>query len=825
VKKRENKKQAFPGGTLSKKHRPSLSYAPFRTSLLVILAIAVFIGIFWIINEYQTYRESIDNIRHNYQELYRMRVEEEVDNVLDFIEHRRALAGRRVENELREKVQSAYTIASHIYRMYREKYSVVQLRSMVAEILRPVRWDNGLGYYFIGRLEQDTIDLFADDPFLEGQALREVKNHLYGPVAGDIMTMVREKGAGIYHYRPRKEITTDDSFPGISFIKYFKPFDWYIGAGISNEAMEKNLQEEILATVQDMRFADNGQIFCFRFDGTIISHRNNNFIGRSITELTGERGEAYGQAMLKTGLQDKSGGHIRCSAPGISPEKGRQRLCFVKAYPDWNWIVVADMSMDAMDKAIRDETRTYTTISFKNVFIFIGLFGVAVMLLLSAAYYHSRKIQHGLSLFTDFFRKAAHTQVKIPETELTFSEFEDLAGLANTMVDDRIEQERILRRDELRLDTLLQLGTMDEFDIKDKYDFVLHRIIRITGSESGYIMLVNHTRTHATLCSMVTIGNGQVGLDPDHDTLPRLLADCGLCGSCIVRNKVCIINEQNIACQHMPYPYEQNIARRMDIPISTDGQIVLTAGVCNSAKAYDDSDVRQMTMLLEGLWLHVLKTCSEKEMVKLERQVIAIGEEERSRIGRDLHDDLGSHLSGVEILSKVLQQKLEKQSPDQARQLGTIRNLIREAIEKTRRLSRGLYPVHVIEHGMEAAIEELLAEIEQRYAVQCSLDFDQQAEPLAANIAPHVYYIIREAVFNAVRHGRPDTIQVVILRKYNRLSVTIIDDGQGMDGQDRKKGLGLYTMQYRAKAIGATLDIRPGGQTGTIVTLSGEVFA
>jgi len=818
-------KHTFPGTALLKKRRPSLSYAPFRASLLVILTIAVFIGIFWIINEYQTYRESIANIRHNYQELYRMRVQEEVENVLDFIEHRRSLADRRIENKLRSNVQTAYPIASHVYRMYREKYTVPELRSMVTEILRPIRWDNGLGYYFAGRLEKGTIDLFADNPFLEGQALGQVNNQTYAPIARKITLTLKEKGAGIYHYRPLKENVMDDGFPDISSIKYFKPFDWYIGAGISNEAMEKNLQEEILATIQDMRFGKNGQIFCFRLDGTIISHQNNNFIGRSITELTGSRGEAYGKAMLQTGMQNGAGGHIPYNAAKGYAEKEWQRLCFVKAYPDWNWIIAADMSMDAMDMAIRDETLTYTNLSFKNVFIFIGLFGVAVMLLLSAAYYHSRKIRHGISLFTEFFRKAAHTQVKIPETELTFAEFKDLAGLANTMVDDRIEQERILRRDELRLDTLLQLGTMDEFDIKDKYDFVLHRIIRITGSESGYIMLVNNGRTHATLCSLVTLGSDRSSPDSKHDTGPRLLDDCGVSGACVLRNEVSIINDHAQVGRHTLYPYDCDLKRRMDIPISTDGQIVLTAGVCNSTRAYDDSDVRQMTMLLEGMWLHVLKTCSEKEMAKLERQVIAISEEERSKIGRDLHDDLGSHLSGVEILSKVLQQKLEKQAPDQALQMATIRNLIREAIEKTRRLSRGLYPVHVIEHGMEAAIEELLAEIEQRYAVQCSLDFDQQAEPLAANIAPHIYYIIREAVFNGARHGRPQTIQVVIHRNSNRLAVTIIDDGRGMVGQDRKKGLGLYTMQYRAKAIGATLDIQPGEQTGTVVTLSGEVFS
>ncbi len=811
---------------MSKTRRPSLSSAPFRASLIVVLALALFIGMFWIINAYQTYRKNIANIQQNYQELYQTRVKEEVNNVLAFIEHRRSQADLRMENELRVKVQSAYTIASHIYQMYREEKNVAQLRSMVAEILRPIRWNNGLGYYFAGRLKDATIDLFADDPLFEEQRLGQGKNQAAIPVVQDIVKILKEKGAGIVLNSPVKAHLTDKNkkFPGIIFVKYFKPFDWYIGAGISKADMETKLQDEILATIQDMQFGGDGHILCFRFDGTIISHQNINFIGRSVTNLIDEQEKMYGQNMLDTGLQEGSGGHVLYRSANISSEDGRQRLSFIKAYPDWNWILAADISMDAMEKAIHDETLTYSKLSFKNALIFIGLLTVAVLFLLSMAYYHSTKIKHGISLFTDFFRKAAHTHVKIQDTDLAFSEFESLGRLANRMVDDSIQKERILRRNELRLDTLLQLGEMDSFDIKDKYDFVLHRIIQITDSDSGYIALVNIAQTHTTLCSQVTITTGMVGPVPEDDSGPRLLADCGLIGGCILQKKGSIANDCNQTCHTIPYPYEQEVQRRVDIPISNNNTIVLVAGVSDSDREYDNSDVRQMTMLLEGMWLHVLKTCSEKEMAKLERQVIAISEEERSKIGRDLHDDLGSHLSGVELLSKVLQQKLEKQAPEQAEQLATIRNLIREAIEKTSRLSRGLYPVHIIDHGLEAAIEELLAEVEQRYTLQCSLTFERCTEAFSANIAPHIYYIIREAIFNAARHAKPDIIRVEILCNDNYLSVAITDDGQGMTGLDRKKGLGLHTMQYRAKAIGATLDIRPGETNGTVVTLSGEVL-
>lgn len=810
---------------MSSRKLPSLAYAPFRASLVVILTIAVFIGIFWGVNEYKRYRERIDNIKQNFNALYENRTRKDIDNIVDFIDHRRQRTNQRIENELREKVQSAYTITSHIFSMYGEEKSLHQLRSMVTEILRPIRWNNNRGYYFAGRLKENTIDLFADNPFLEGHPLERLKDQTGRAIAPALIRIISEKKAGVYRCLLKKENFTGKNVPSILFIKYFEPFDWYIGAAVSNEAMEKLLQEDILTTLQEMQFGEDGHFICFRFDGTIISHPEKKNIGRSVADLVGARGEPVGRIMLETGLEHATGADIYYTAAPTSLEQGGQRLSFVKAYPAWQWILAADISMWTMEKAIEEETQNYASISFKNYLLFIILFLSSILLLLSFAYYHSVKIKRGIVLFTDFFRKAADNQVKIKKTELAFSEFEDLAGFANAMVDDRIEKERTLRRNELRLDTLLKLGEMDPFSIKEKYDFVLHRIIRITGSRHGYIALVNQPMTHLALCSSISMetGRGEVDLDDTSSSMP--LEESGLAGFCVLNKKMSIVNDNAADDSQTSFPYRHKVQRRIDVPLIYNSTVILAAGVCDGKGNYTAADMRQMIMLLEGMWLHIQKTCSEKEMAKLERQIIAISQEERSKIGRDLHDDLGSHLSGVELLSKVLQQQLEKKSLPLADQMATIRNLIRDAIEKTRRLSRGLYPVHVIEHGLEAALEELLTEIRQLYPVQCTLVFDSKVESLATDIAPHVYYIIREALFNAARHGQPDTLQVVIRRDINSLSVKIIDDGRGLMPRQNTRGLGLHTMQYRAKIIGGVLTIQPGKKTGTVVTLTGEVFS
>jgi signal transduction histidine kinase len=803
----------------------SLSSAPFYTSITVILSLIIFIGAFWLYNEYRAYRESIENIRENHESRYKGRLQEELGNVVDLIEYKRSQSDMMIENEIRQKVQTAYTISSHIYSLYKEEKSVDELRAMVVEILRPIRWNNGRGYYFTGRLSDGTIDLFADDPSFEGKKSLPAEDLEGRNVVDEFIRIVREKEAGIYRYNWAKRNDDGKAYPKISFVKYFKPFDWYIGAGMYIDDMEEMIQNDVLARVQKMKFGNDGKVFGFRYDGTIICNSDERRIGSSIRDLISTTGRQYGQELLHTGLEKDEGGFIGYTERRFPDDRISQRLSYVKAYRDWRWIFGTSMNMNEMEKAIDHETEIYKKIAFKNIFLFIVLCSFAVTLLLVAAYSYSLKIRHEISLFTDFFRKAADSKVKINDRDLLFSEFEELALLANRMVDDRIRKDLLLHRDELRLDTLLQLGKMEGHSIKDIYDFTLMRIVQITRSAEGYLALVNEAQSSVTICSHVRVEGDDADRHEENGALTQPLERGGFPGAAVLRKEPHICNDFSMTENSRIYPYSLEVKRHLDVPISNAGKIAIVAGVCNNQNDYDNSDIRQMQMVLEGMWLHILKVRSEKEMERLERQVIAVSQEERSQIGRDLHDDLGSHLSGVEMLSRVLQKKLETEAPEKAQQLGVIRNLIRDAIEKTRRLSQGLYPVHLIEHGMEASIEELVMEIENRFHITCTLLFDNRIVVVDNNVATHIYFIIREAVFNAARHGKPSRIDIVFKGIARKLNVQIADDGCGLDEMfNEKKGMGFHTMKYRAKAIGASLDIRPGDRGGTLVVLSGEVL-
>jgi signal transduction histidine kinase len=800
----------------------TLSSAPFYASLVVVTSLAVFIGVFWAVNEYQAYQESIDNIRTTYRLQYEGRVKEELVKVVELINYRKQQNELKVELDIRERVQAAYTLASHNYRLYKDEKSIAEIRSMVIELLRPMRWDDGRGYYFAGRVQSGLIDLFADEPYFEGKSAAEFQKVTGQDVIGDIVSIIQDKEAGLYSYTLIKPEFRGKSFQKIAFVKYFPPLDWFIGAGIYTEELEETLQNELLGRIRNIQFSKDGEIFCFRADGTILSSREERLIGRSVRDLVDINGLKYGEAFLETVQNNKKGGYVHYSVKRPSTGKTHQKLGFVQPYQDWGWVLGSTMFMDAMEQTIAAETEMYQRISFKNVFTFIIFFAIAVIFLLLSAFFYSHKIKQGINLFTNFFREAADANVTISNEDLVFREFEDLGRLANRMVDERIKNELLLHRDEQRLDTLLRLGMMEKYSLQEKYDFILRRIVQITRSEEGYLALVNVAQTHISICSYFVL-NEQNGEDRERELTPaRALEYGGLPGRAVTKKTAIIANSANLGIDDDIYPYRTAITRHLDVPIYNDGKIVIVAGVCNNKEKYDNSDIRQMTMLLDGMWLHVLNKSAEEELARLERQIIAISEDERSKIGRDLHDDLGSHLTGVELLSKVLQQQLREEAPERERQLGTIRNLIRDAIEKTRRLSHGLYPVHVVEYGLESAIEELVVEVEKIFKVNFDLSWKDRDMTLGKNTATHLYYIIREAVFNAARHGKPNNIGVYMRLENAGFMLKIVDDGTGYDGTPGATGLGFHTMKYRAKAIGATLTINSGKEGGTVISVTGE---
>jgi signal transduction histidine kinase len=202
----------------------------------------------------------------------------------------------------------------------------------------------------------------------------------------------------------------------------------------------------------------------------------------------------------------------------------------------------------------------------------------------------------------------------------------------------------------------------------------------------------------------------------------------------------------------------------------------------------------------------------------LEKEVLDISERERQKIGYELHDDLGQHLIGIDVMTKVLQDRLTPISDENARYAGEINHLVKDAIDKTRRLARGLCPVHLTSLGLEASLEDLAASTSAIFNISCIFRCPRHIPIRDNSLATHLYYIAKESMHNAIEHGKSSKIVMELLNNSGTVSLSILDNGGGIRDTTKAVGIGLRIMQYRARMIGAMLRIEsePGG--GTLVT-------
>jgi PAS domain S-box-containing protein len=207
------------------------------------------------------------------------------------------------------------------------------------------------------------------------------------------------------------------------------------------------------------------------------------------------------------------------------------------------------------------------------------------------------------------------------------------------------------------------------------------------------------------------------------------------------------------------------------------------------------------------------------ERKHLEKTILEISAMEQRRIGQDLHDGLGQHLTGIAFMSKVQEQKLMDKGLSEASDAAKIVELVNEAINKTRELARGLLPVLSDAHGLMSALQQRASEVEDLFGISCRFQCFTPVLIHDDTVATHLYYIAREAVNNAIKHGHAGQIVISLAADQQQGALTVRDDGCGIgDIAPGNKGMGHHLMNYRARMVGGSLEVQRVATGGTMVT-------
>ncbi len=204
---------------------------------------------------------------------------------------------------------------------------------------------------------------------------------------------------------------------------------------------------------------------------------------------------------------------------------------------------------------------------------------------------------------------------------------------------------------------------------------------------------------------------------------------------------------------------------------------------------------------------------------RLEGEILKVSEREQTRLGQDLHDDLGQQLTGIAILSQVLLSQLQEESHPAAKDAEQISRSLTESISTTRNLAKSFYPVELERGGLILALQDLALRTQLLSRVHCTVNaaadfrFETPTEI-------HLYRIVQESINNALKHGKATHIQIDCPRENGVSTLTVTDNGNGFKPPEpgEETGMGLHIFQYRAALIGARISVRRGTPDGCVVT-------
>ncbi|MDQ8188989.1 hybrid sensor histidine kinase/response regulator [Roseibacillus persicicus] len=209
----------------------------------------------------------------------------------------------------------------------------------------------------------------------------------------------------------------------------------------------------------------------------------------------------------------------------------------------------------------------------------------------------------------------------------------------------------------------------------------------------------------------------------------------------------------------------------------------------------------------------------------LEGQVLEATENERIRIGQDIHDDLCQRLAALKLKCSLIQASVSGSPEKQKELLAEASSDLQQATTLARGIAKGLSPVSLEAEGLMHALGELAEVTASRFGISCHFDCPDPVSVPNSTVATHLFRIAQELVNNAAKHAGPKEIQIGLHEHEGGIQLEVSNDGMPFQkSESSRRGMGLHFIQFRADSIGAGLSFIPGeipeGGTRALCTLA-----
>lgn len=213
---------------------------------------------------------------------------------------------------------------------------------------------------------------------------------------------------------------------------------------------------------------------------------------------------------------------------------------------------------------------------------------------------------------------------------------------------------------------------------------------------------------------------------------------------------------------------------------------------------------------------------SRTELRRLSRELLEIAERERTRLSREVHDQIGQALTGLKMDLTTTRRRLERSDVEGAQaSLTAAIDLVDDTVRIARRIALNLRPSLLDDFGLAAAVEWQLDDFAQRSGIrqQHAVDVDEAA--ISPAVATAAYRILNEALTNITRHAAASAVDVRLATDGSHLTLVVRDDGRGITKEEQSgpHALGLLGIRERARQLGGRVTVVGEHGRGTVLTL------
>ncbi|WP_164675283.1 bifunctional diguanylate cyclase/phosphodiesterase [Vibrio rhodolitus] len=392
----------------------------------------------------------------------------------------------QLKSLVKYQVDSVHQVATAIYNANQDKPEE-EVKKLIAEALRNIRYNDGRGYFFIYSMDGTSI-MHATRPQHEGaHALLMTDSRGVQFLKEYIEMLERSEDGSAYHRWWFQKPDSKAEFEKIGYGRYFEPYDWMIGSGEYVENIERAIQRNILAWISNYRYGENGYLFVLDTNGEVLAHKDSVFIGSNFKSIA----EAASTHLEK---ENQNAGYVTYQSPyhpnGLEkPEK----VSYIKFDEEWGWMIGSGVYIEDIQRSIAPQIAKLRDQHQSELYKVLILCGALAFILTCMSILLSNYLERRFNRFQDRIEEDFSQLEKRKEQLRYLAQHDPLTELPNRLLLEEEAKKGIYRSK--KYDKLLAVlfVDLDKFKrINDKYGHevgddllvqVAKRFLRLVGDK------------------------------------------------------------------------------------------------------------------------------------------------------------------------------------------------------------------------------------------------------------------------------------------------------------------------------------------------------